>query len=281
MEYRRYREEIAVPGVGGSTAPAMSQPTNKPEPDRRLLAELSALSDGSLDPGRAEAVKELISASPELQERYRRERLAVRATHELRNDFAPASLRSAVATGRRRVARRRARLLYGGTLSGAVAAAVILLVLLLPGGSPGSPSVSQAADLALRGPVSPAPAIDRAQPAKLDQDVQEVYFPNWARFRYSAVGKRTDRLGGRAAITVYYRWGSQLVAYTILTGPPLSWPRRRIETFSGMRLASFVHDGRLVITWRRRAHTCVLSGAGVSAAELAKLASWGAPGLEK
>jgi hypothetical protein len=44
-------------------------------------------------------------------------------------------------------------------------------------------------------------------------------------------------------------------------------------------LQTFTFHNRLVVTWRRAGHTCVLSGAGISTRELSKLAAWTAPGL--
>jgi hypothetical protein len=43
---------------------------------------------------------------------------------------------------------------------------------------------------------------------------------------------------------------------------------------SGVDLQSFALRGRLVVTWRKGGHTCILSGSGVPRAELAKLAGW-------
>ena len=92
--------------------------------------------------------------SPELSSLYERERRVVELLHEARStDRAPAALRARIEASRPTrpcVARRRAG--YGGALAGALAAAVLALVLILPGGSPGAPSVSQAAGLAMLGP---------------------------------------------------------------------------------------------------------------------------------
>lgn len=252
------------------------------EPNRRILAELSALADGTLDPKRAGAVRELIAASPELRERYEEQQRAVQALHAIRGERAPASLRLRIDERRRSRPRRRPGLVYGGALA-SVAVVVAALVLLLPGGTPGSPSVSQAAALSLRGPALAAPASNSRYPhATLSQDVQDVYFPDWSRwFGWRADGQRVDRLGGRTARTVYYTRGGKQIAYTILTAPALGWPGGPARQVDGTVLKSFSSGGRLVITWRRAGHTCVLSGQGVSAAELAKLAAWQAPGLKR
>ena len=250
------------------------------EPSQKTLADLSALADGTLDPARAAAVREQINRSPELRERYELERQAVFALRATRSDFAPPRLRARIEAERRRATATRPRLVFGGALATAVAAAVAALVLLLPGGTPGSPSISQAAALALGGPVQAAPAIDSKHPStKLDQDVQEIYFPNWARRGWTAAGQRTDQLKGREAVTVYYDHGATRIAYTILSAPALKWAHARTRMLYGTTLQSFRLDGRTVVTWRRAGHTCVLSGPGVSERVLAELAAWKVPGL--
>jgi anti-sigma factor RsiW len=249
----------------------MTSAEDTAEPDRRTLAELSALADGTLDPGRVPAVQELIADSPELSRRYERELRAVAALHAVRPERAPAQLR--IRLSARRVDRRprRRRLLYAGALGSAVAAAVAALVLLLPGGAPGSPSVSQAAALALRGAVMAAPATHPG--ANRNQDVQEIYFPDWSRAGWRAVGQRVDRFENRTAVTVYYEWKGKRVAYTILAAPALRRPTTRMRRLDGLGFQSLASGGRLIVTWRRAGHTCILSGSGVSTAELARLAA--------
>jgi hypothetical protein len=157
------------------------------------------------------------------------------------------------------------------------------VVLLLPGGAPGAPSVSQAAALASRGATDLAPLPDASNPAvKLAQSIEEVYFPNWSgRFGWKATGRRIDMIDGRRAVTVYYDWRGNRIAYTIVAAPALAQPRSQASTVNGTVLRTFTLDGRLVVTWRRAGHTCVLSGAGVQAGTLHKLAAWKAPGLER
>jgi anti-sigma factor RsiW len=251
--------------------------------NRKQLAELSALADGTLDPERRPDVEAAIAASPELQALYERERQVVGALHSAAlSDRAPAGLRARIEAERpskRQRARRRTA--YGGALAGALAAVALALALALPAGAPGSPSVSQAAALAARGVSLPAPVPDRSAPrVKLGQSVEEVYFPNWAgSLGWSAVGMRSDRLGGRPAVTVYYQSRGQRVAYTILGLPALAQPSAPIATVAGVELRTLAVDGRTVVTWRRAGHTCVLSGKGVTASELQKLASWKVSGL--
>jgi hypothetical protein len=111
--------------------------------------------------------------------------------------------------------------------------------------------------------------------------VEDVYFPNWSRlFGWQAFGRRVDRVGGKLAVTVYYSQGQRQIAYTILASPPLKWANSQMLHLDRISLQGFTVSGRTVVTWQRAGHTCVLSGSGVSTSELARLASWEAPGLE-
>mgnify|MGYP007135466244 CR=1 FL=1 len=199
------------------------------------------------------------------------ERRVVELLHELRGDRAPAGLRARIDAQRpSRAARARSRVVYGGGLVGALAAVLLALVLILPGGTPGAPSVSQAAALATRGSTAPAPPPDPHAPAaKLKMDVQEVYFPNWIGRGWRAVGQRADRIDGRLALTVYYAWEGHRVAYTIVSAPALQQPAASVTTLHNTVLRTLRIGGRWVVTWRRSNHTCVLSVAGVPPAQLA------------
>jgi anti-sigma factor RsiW len=249
---------------------------------QRELDDLSALADGTLDPARRHAVEARIAASPELGALYQRERRVLAALYEARaTERAPAALRArleAARPRRRTVARR--RIAYGGGLAGALAVVALALILLLPSGTPGAPSVSDAAALATLGPTQAAPVPDPTGPgARLNQNVGDVYFPNWgSRLDLRAVGQRTDHLGGRTAVTVYYRSGGERIAYTIVSAPALTEPATAPKTWrDGIEMRTLTVSGRLVVTWRRSGDTCVLSGTGVKAAELQMLAAWKVP----
>ena len=102
--------------------------------------------------------------------------------------------------------------------------------------------------------------------------------PNWGRtLGWRAIGRRSDRIGGRLALTVYYEWEGKRVAYTIVDAPALKQPATHARRLGGVELRTLTVGGRLVVTWRRRDHTCVLSGAGIPADVLQKLAAWKAP----
>lgn len=263
----------------------MASPSDTPNVSPAELAELSALADGTLDPARRAQGEARISASPELSALYERERRVVEVLHEARAvDRAPAALRARIEAQRPSARSRvRRRVGYGGALAGALAAVVLALVLVLPSGTPGAPSLSQAAALAARGASAPAPAPDPSAPGvKLGRNIEDVYFPNWqSQFGWRAIGQRTDRINGRVAATVYYTWHNDTAAYTIVGAPELKPPAAQTRRLNGTELRTLRLGGRLVVTWRRADHTCVLSATGVPAGKLQTLAAWKAPGLER
>jgi hypothetical protein len=243
------------------------------------LADLSALADDTLDPARRDEVRAWIAGSPELTATYERERRAVEILHRARTmDRAPLALRERLEAQRPTTRQRtRRRIEWGGALAAGLAVVALALVLLLPGGTPGSPSVSQAAALALRGSVGPAPMPDpNTQEAKLQDYVGDVYFPDWAqKFNWKAVGQRVDSINGHQAVTVYYRSGIHEVAYTIVSSPALEEPNAPATTWNNTELRTLHLGDRTVVTWRRGDQTCVLSsGTTVPVKTLQKLAAW-------
>jgi anti-sigma factor RsiW len=259
----------------------MGSRADQTPPTATELVDQSALADGTLDPARKADVEKRIAASPALSALYERERRVVGALHQARaTERAPERLRAKIEASRPSRARAaRRRLVYAGTAAAALAAVVLALVLALPSGTPGAPSVSDAAALAVRGAAQAAPAPDPSMPAaRLHQSVGDVDFPNWAsQFGWAATGSRTDKLAGRTAITVFYRWRDNTIAYTIVHSPPLGEPAAKAVNWDGTELRTLELNGRLVVTWRRAGNTCVLSGTGVTAAELQALAAWQVP----
>ncbi len=225
------------------------------------LTDLAALADGSLPEERRAEVERRVAASPELSASLGRQRRAVEAVRAAAGP-APAGLRARLE--RSRAPRRRP---LGIAVGLAGAAAVALLVLLLVPG-PEAPSVAEAAALASRaptaGPPTPLPA------------VEGVRFPRWdQRFRWRATGVRSDQLGDHDTTTVYYRYDGHRLGYTIVGGSALPLPPdaarsvRARTAFHSLRVGS-----RTVVTWRRKGHTCVLSGAGVRRGTLLTLAAY-------
>jgi hypothetical protein len=246
------------------------------DPSPPPLSELSALADGSLDPSRRAAVEHWIASSPHLRSLYARERAAVDALQQAAAERAPARLRLGINAQRGPgPARHRPKPAYA-LLAGALAFAIAAGAVLLLGGTPGSPSVSQAAELALRGPANPAPAADPGDPRiKLDVRLQDLYFPNWSEtLGWRPVGERSDRLGGHPAVTVYYERRGMSVAYTIIGSPSLAQPAAPVTHLGGFALRAFSLGSRTVVTWRRAGHTCVLSASAVPMRMLDQLANW-------
>lgn len=245
-------------------------------PSPTELAELSALADGRLEPGQRQAVEDRIARSLPLRTLYERERAAVDVLRRAATEPAPARLRMRLEAQRAsRAAPLRWKPAYAA-VAGALACVVVALALLLPGGAPGSPSISQAAQLALRGPSGPAPSADPNEPRiKLAQRLQGLYFPNWSdTLGWRPVGVRNDQLGGRRAVTVYYQQQGMSVAYTIVATPALAQPSTPETHLGRLVLHTLNLRGRSVVTWRRAGHTCVISASGVPMRVLERLADW-------
>jgi hypothetical protein len=247
------------------------------EPDDRTLAELTALADGSLRGRRRAALLAEIGRTPELAERYEKQRRAVAALGSV-DERAPAWLRARLEPETARgggASRRRGPFaipLAGGLAAGAAFA--VILVFVLPGG--GGPEVVEAAELAEQPATAAAPRVEPGEPALLEAGVEGVAFPNWAReFGWRATGRRVDELDGRRAVTVFYEKGGRRIGYTILSGEPIEPPDEASETIrDGTTLSGLTTDGRVIVSWPRGGHTCVLSGEGVEAATLLDLAAW-------
>jgi len=249
--------------------------TGPPEPGRRELAELSALADGTLDPGREAAVRARIESSDELSALYERERRVVdRMRTAAASTHAPPALRARVTAADRARARARGRLrpAHIGIVAG-FAAVLLALVLALPGSTPGSPTLSQAAALASKGPTGPASAAGVGAGSGYPGSTSgTIYFPE-SMFGFSATGQRIDHLDGHLAVTLYYRNGGRAFAYTILSAPPIKQPRATLVTVNGTELHPLRLTSRHVVTWLRGGETCVLSAVGVSTSELQGLAA--------
>ena len=218
-----------------------------------------------------------IDASAELRALYERERQVVEILHRVRTtDRAPASLRGRIEAQRPSAASRaRRRLVYGCSLAVALAVVVVALVLIVPAGMPAAPSVSQAAALAVRGPIAAAPHSNSSDRDVLDRRVEHLSFPNWLQdLGWRAVGQRADLIAGRAAVTVYYERQQRTLAYTIVGSPALKAPAATTTRLHGSELRTLTLGGRLVVTWRRDDHTCVLSGTGVERSVLHQLAAY-------
>ena len=176
---------------------------------------------------------------------------------------APAGLRERIAQDRGARSRRLPwpSMLAAGGLGAAAAALVVALVMVLAGGSPGAPSVADAAGAALRAPTLPAPGVDPADVRYTDASIAGVPFPNYADdSAWRAVGARVDALGSRASRTVRYEAGPSAVGYTIVDGAALPFPPgSSVVDAAGTPVWVARLDGALVVSWERDGHTCVLA----------------------
>jgi anti-sigma factor RsiW len=243
------------------------------------LAELCALADGTLPEERRAEVEARLASSPELRQLVDRQLHALRATRMLEDEPVPDSLRAAVeserqgrASGGRARGRRfvpRAALAGAVVVAAAVAAAIVLT------GGPGAPTVAEAAEVALQSPTGPAPSEDG--PGRLSLDVDGVAFPDFLHaYGWKAVGVRRDEIDGREATTVVYEKDGRRIGYVIVSGDGLARPdAAQSTTDDGVLYQTFRVDDRLVVTWRRLGHTCILIGPA-PAEELLALAGWDA-----
>lgn len=165
--------------------------------------------------------------------------------------------------------------LAGATALAAVAAVAIAAG--LTGGTSSGLSLRQTSTLTLRGATAPAPAERPGNRGQLAAAVDGISFPYWEeRFGWRSTGARSDRLDGRTVTTVFYqdRRGRRL-GYAIVAGAPA--PRLSggaVAWRGGVPYRLLTENGVQVIVWLRNGHLCVVSGRGVDAATLLRLASW-------
>jgi hypothetical protein len=188
----------------------------------------------------------------------------------------PPTLHASLRALRARAAARpqRSRLVLAGATAVAVLAAVLAIA--LTAGSPGAPTVAEAATLANRSATAPSPARDLAHPALTRVSFAGVTYPYWKdKFGWRTAGQRADSIDGRATRTVFYRHTHHRIAYTVISGAPLRRPAgaQRLVV-NGLALYRY-RDGRnTVVAFERNGHTCVLAGYVHFAGTLPMLASW-------
>lgn len=145
------------------------------------------------------------------------------------------------------------------TAVAALCAAAVIGIVGIGGGGSG-PSIPAAAGLAFARSTGPAPAARNAK--LLDVSYGGVTYPNYAKFSVPPTGMRTDRIGGRPALTVFYRLpnGTRL-SYTVFSGTAVPLPHdARTVTFQGVPLREFsTQSGLSVVTLVRYGRTCVLA----------------------
>jgi len=138
--------------------------------------------------------------------------------------------------------------------------AVVAILVVGTGTSSSGPSIPAAAGLAFAPSTGAAPATKN--PKLLDISYGGVTYPNYAQFAVLPTGTRVDRIGGRPALTVFYRLrdGSKL-SYTVFSGKPIPLPRSaKAVVFDGVPLHVFsTPSGLAVVTLVRFGRTCVLA----------------------
>jgi len=216
-------------------------------------ADLVALADDRLPATRRAEVEARVAAEPALAGALEQQRAALALLAQL-DTPAPLELRLRVEELKAsRVKRRRRRRRWVPVSALGFAAVCAALLVLVAGGGP-------VIDDALAVAVKPATA-----PAVAGDHVDGVRFPRSG--KWTAVGARTDVVEGRTMRTVFYAREGRTIAYTIVDGPAL-------ESDGRLRVLG-APGGRRAVTWTNQGHTCVISGAGVDAAVLRKLAAWG------
>lgn len=221
----------------------------------------------------------MASHNPHLSEEELAARGRVLVAEAVAGTSAPLALRARLERDRTRLApaaRRRRGLGLGGVLAGAAAAVAAVVVLAASGGGAGGPTVAEATALGQRAPTAPAPA--KRTGGKLAAQVGGVTFPDWQRaFPWRASGARLDRVGGRAAMTVFYdNPAGKRLAYTIVDGDPLKPPGGgHTTTVAGHPYRFLRERDRVVLTWQKGGHTCIVAApSSLSETKLLALAGW-------
>lgn len=193
-------------------------------------------------------------------------------------EHAPVGLRERLEADRVRAShswRGQLRVLVPSVLGVLAIVATVTVIAVTGGGR--APSVPTVALLTLRGHVGAAPAQAADRPRLLDVAVDGIAFPYWGgKFGWEAIGRRSDRVGGRDTTTVFYRGRSGAeIGYAIVSGDALEVPSGRRVVRAGVTFVVADDGPRQIVTWRRGGHTCVISSPdAVPTAKLLELAAW-------
>jgi hypothetical protein len=253
-----------------------------PEP-QSPEAELARLADGSLSSQRQDELRTEVQGSPSLTAALADQERAVALIRSTDEITAPASLRATLeglsadpATSAPAPRRRRWRPRLALGLAGAVTvAAAAVIAIFAVGGGASAPTLPQTAHLALAASTMAAPTESPADHDDLTIKVDGIPFPYWHRtVGWQADGQRSDSLGGRRVVTVFYTGAhDSRVGYSIVSGAPLAVHGGSTVLRHGTQYTlQSVGNARLV-TWRRNGHTCVIAGHRVNDKTLLALAS--------
>ena len=204
--------------------------------------------------------------------------------HQLDAEPAPAELHAAVGAllDSQPASPRRPRRSWRPVAAGAVAVAAVvaLVAVLVSGNGSSTPTVKQAALLALRQPTEPSPAESPTGGAVLERD------PGWHPLPVLAARARVDhqrspfgqlrgvfgehRLLHRQEPVRRHRPGR---VHDPLRDRPAAAPATAVER-KGTRYYVLSDNGATVVTWRRLGHTCILAARGLGQGTLLHLAAW-------
>jgi hypothetical protein len=165
----------------------------------------------------------------------------------------------------------------GLAATAAAGLAVAAIAVGLSGGGSPELTVERAAALTLSHATMAAPRESSADHAQLEASVEGVAFPYWReRFGWRGAGERIDRLAGRSVTTVFYTDSAgRRIGYAIASGRSPRLNNGTIRWSSrGVPYSVSTQDGATVVAWPREGHLCVVSGRGVDAATLLRLAGW-------
>lgn len=245
----------------------------EPSSDEQAAQAITRLVDGTLSDGERAAVEAWAAADPEVTRQVAAQRRVVQLL-EAAAPALPPDLQGSVeqrlqsrrrssprpGAGRSGPARRARPSWLSLAPVGALAAAAAVLVIVLAGGAGQAPSIDAAAKLAFVPATRPAPAVASAK--YLDVSYHGVTFPNYATLHATPTGQLTNTIGGRAALTVFYRLsnGARL-SYTVFSGRPVPLPAAaRLVRYQGVQLRVYrMRDGISVVTLVRHGRTCVLA----------------------
>jgi hypothetical protein len=246
----------------------MSQPFT-PNSDEDEAQAITRLVDGSAGDAERESLEQWASERPDVQRRIAQQRRVVSDLGTGGPDVPGPLVERVLARvdesyggGSVRGPARRGRPMAGWRVAipvAAVAALALVLVVVFAGGGSSGPSVNSAAQLAYEPATSPAPAAQSAR--LLDVSYGGVTFPNYEReFRAVPTGQLRNRIGGRPALTVFYRLsnGARL-SYTVFSGKPVPPPASRVVPYDGVALRVYKTGKLAVVTLVRHGRTCVLA----------------------
>lgn len=164
------------------------------------------------------------------------------------------------------IARRARAGLLAGVAVTAVAVAVAVWFGVSRADDPGK-IVTEVVALHDLGADGPAPA---SLPATGPRDGFADYA---ARAHWTPSGTRQDRVEGRLVSTVFWDRAGRRIAYSSVSGDPVTAPGDARRTGRrGVLLRSFDVGGRTAVTWDENGHTAVISAIGISRAALYNLA---------